>query len=277
VTSQWLIWWVILCTAAVVNVAAWGYSAAVLGRSKASLPADVYATRRLLLWLSAVYALGCAFRSTFPMVDVPRICLHDTWISRIIVGRSVATVAELAFAAQWAILLREAGATTGSRFANGVGRMLLPLIVAAELCSWYAVLTTDNLLHVAENSLWTVGAVLTVAAFLVVRRRVDAKSGRALAIAAACGAGYVLYMVSVDVPMYWSRWQADFAAGHPYLSPAEGMLEVLQRCVVTRDWAAWRQDVPWLSLYFTFGVWVSIALAHVPPLRRSGGGEERPR
>src|SRR5262245_47004243 len=223
--DPWLTWWLVLCAAAAVNVAAWRYSAGLLRRREQSFPADVYETRQLLLWLSAIYVLGCGFRSVLPMVDVPRICLHDTWVSRIVVGRSVATIAELAFAAQWALLLREAGAATGSRFAGGVSHLLLPLIVAAELCSWYAVLTTDNLLHATENSLWTAGAVLTIAAFLAVRPRVDPRSGRALAIAAACGAGYVAYMVSVDVPMYWARWQADFAAGHPYLSPAEGMAE----------------------------------------------------
>jgi hypothetical protein len=261
---------VTLCTAAAVNVAAWRVSATRLGLSKEDWPADVYATRRLLLWLSAIYVLGCGFRSVLPMVDIPRICLHDTWISRIAVGRTVATIAELAFAAQWAILLREAGTATGSRLAYWVSRTLVPLIVVAELCSWSAVLTTNNLLHAAENSLWMLGAVLTVAAFLVLQPRVDARSGRVLAVAVVCGTAYVAYMVIVDVPMYLARWHADFAAGHPYLSPGEGMRNVLQRCVVTREWAAWREDVPWLTLYFTFAVWVSIAMAHVPPFRRQG-------
>ena len=43
-----------------------------------------------------------------------------------------------------------------------------------------------------------------------------------------------------------------------------GLEEILQRCTVTREWSAWRQDVPWLTLYFTFAVWISIALAFVP-------------
>jgi len=49
----------------------------------------------------------------------------------------------------------------------------------------------------------------------------------------------------------------------------------LRRCIVTRDWAVWRQDVAWLSLYFTVAVWASIALAHAPPLR--GRGRHGPR
>jgi hypothetical protein len=196
-------------------------------------------------------------------------CLHDTWVSRIFVGRSVATVAELAFAAQWAVLLREAGATTGSRFAADVSRLLVPVIVAAELCSWYAVLTANYLFHAAENSLWTVGAALAVTAFAASRPASDRRSRWFLAGAIVCGVGYVAFMVSVDVPMYLARWRADLAAGHQYLSPGAGLREVLERCVVTRDWAAWRDDVPWLSLYFTGAVWISIALAHMPPLRRA--------
>jgi len=115
-----LIWWSILCVATVINVAAWGFSAWMLGHPGARLPADVRAMRWRLLWLSAVYVTGCGFRSVFPMVDVPRICLHDTWISRIVVGRLIATGAELSFTAQWALLLREAGTASGGGLATSI-------------------------------------------------------------------------------------------------------------------------------------------------------------
>jgi hypothetical protein len=59
--------------------------------------------------LCTAYVIGCAFRSVLPQADVQRICLFDTWLSSILVGRSVATVAELCFAVQWAIVLREVG------------------------------------------------------------------------------------------------------------------------------------------------------------------------
>ena len=88
--------------------------------------------------------------------------------------------------------------------------------------------------------------------------------------AIAGGAAYIAFMIAVDVPMYLSRWQAELAQGMRYLSPGEGLREVLQRCSVTRDWLAWRQDALWLSLYFTYAVWISIALAHAPPLARAG-------
>ena len=203
----------------------------MLGRRRVQLPADVYATRRRLLWLSAVYVLGCGFRSVLPMIDVPRLCLHDTWVSYIVVGRSVATVAELAFAVQWALLLREAGATRASL-------AVVPLIVVAEVLSWLAVLTTNNLFHAAENSLWTLTAALALA-FLASRWRLVGDRGkRVIAAAIACGAAYIAFMVTVDVPMYLARWEP----GQEYLSLGDGMREILERCVVNRDWAKWRED-----------------------------------
>jgi hypothetical protein len=201
------------------------------------------------------------------MVDVPRICLHDTWMSRIFVGRLIATGAELCFIAQWTLLLREAGTGAGGGLATSVARMLVPIIVVAELLSWFAVLTTNYLLHAAENSLWTLAAVLVVAGFASVWSHVDEKSRRFLAVAVAGGASYITFMMFVDVPMYLSRWQADLAAGREYLSLRTGIAQVIERCTVTRGWPAWHEDAVWLSLYFTVAVWASIALVHVPPLR----------
>ena len=266
-SNAWLIWWCVLCAAAVVNITAWCCSAWLLRHRESHLPADVRATRRRLLVLSAVYLAGCGFRSVLPMVDVPRICLHETWVSYIAVGRTVATVAELCFAAQWALLLHEAGAFRGGGLARLVSRILIPLIVTAQLSCWFAVLTTNYLLHAIENALWTLAAALVIAGFVSVWRHVDDKGRRFLAAGIAFGAAYVTFMVFVDVPMYLSRWQAGVVAGHAYLPLREGVREVLERCIVTREWAAWRDDVTWLSLYFTVAVWASIALAHVPPLR----------
>lgn len=125
-------------------------------------------------------------------------------------------------------------------------------------------LTTNYLLHAVENSLWTLAAVLAIASFASLRARFGEWHRPILVAAIVCGAGYVAFMTIVDVPMYLARWQADVAAGHQLLPLSEGVREVLRRCTVNRDWAAWRMDAAWLTLYFTFAVWSSIALAHVP-------------
>jgi hypothetical protein len=269
VSSELHIWWLFLCAVTAFNIAAWCIAAWLLGRRQALWPADSYKTRRQLLWLSAAYVLGCGFRSVLPMVEVPNICLHDVWLSRIAITRSISTFAEICFVLQWALLLREAGAATGSRFTLRVSRLLVPIIVLAELFCWYAVLTTTYLPHALENAHWTLAATLTVAAFIALWPRVGKTGRRFLAAAIVGGSGYVAFMVIIDVPMYLSRWQADLVSGREARSLLDGLHAVLQGCGVQNDWAVWREDAVWLSLYFTFGVWASIALAHFPTLRRA--------
>jgi len=253
-----------VCAAAAINIVAWVLAAWQLQRLKAGTPVAIHAVRVRLLWLAAIYVLGCGFRSVFPMLDVPRICLHDNWISRIIIGRSVATLAELSFAAQLALLLRVASVAPGGGIAVVASRLVVPFVLLAELFCWTAVLRENYLMHAFENSLWTLMAVLASAAFLALRLRAVDQRRRFFGLAIACATGYVAYMGFVDVPMYVSRWHTDLATHHQYLSLSAGFAEILQRCTVMREWSAWRHDVPWLSLYFTIAVWISIALVHAP-------------
>jgi len=147
-------WRYFLCVVAAFNIAAWALSARLLNRRFPVMPAELYRTRRLQLLLSAVYVFGCAFRSTFPVYDVPRICLFNHWLSSVIIGRSVATVAELCFVGQWALMLNEISRAARSALGTAVSLAVVPLIAIAEACSWYSVLTTSNLGHVAEESIW---------------------------------------------------------------------------------------------------------------------------
>jgi hypothetical protein len=258
-----LAWWLALCAAATVNPFLWLGSARFLAR-RTDLPPATLASRRRILWLSAIYVLGCGFRSILPMIDAPRLCLHDNWISRIAVGRTIATIAELSFALQCSLLLREAGAD--SRTAALAGRAIVPIIVGAEIASWSAVLTSNYLLHAIENSLWTLAAALALAAFLSLRPRAEGATRRFLDAACVSALIYIAYMTMEDVPMYLARWRA---AGGFTVPLGEGVRTLLERCIVLRDWSAWRGDATWLSLYFTVSVWISVALPHAPPLRSS--------
>jgi len=266
--SNTLAWWDVLCGIAAVNLLAWAASAWVLRRRRAASTGDDGHPSRLLLLLSAGYVLGCAYRSAFPVFDVQRLVLVDSWLSSVIVGRTVATVAELCFAAQWAVLLDRAAFAVDSVPGRVVARLVLPLIASAEVCSWTAVLTTANLGHVFEESLWGLSAALVVVALVHVGMRCTREAR--LVIAACCvgGSVYVAYMFGVDVPMYWARWVADEAHGRPYLSLAQGFVDTSTRWVVSHRWDDWKTEVVWMSLYFSVAVWLSIGLVHAPLPRR---------
>lgn len=207
---------------------------------------------------------GCAFRSAFPVVDVPRLCLVDSWLSSVLVGRTVATVAELCFATQCALLLDALAGAAGSRFGRAAARAVVPLIIVAELCSWSAVLTTSNLGHVAEESIWAATAGLLVAGVIAAWPRCPPRLRPLAALAAAVGTGYLAFMLLVDVPLYLSRWQAQQGRGHELLGLAEGIVRLAGRCTVSWRWEHWQDEIPWMTMYFSVAVWFSILLTRVP-------------
>jgi hypothetical protein len=276
-TNEVLSWWFFLCAVSVLNGLAWLMSATKLGQRKGLFSAEVYAMRRLQVLLSAGYVSGCAFRSALPVYDVQRMVIFDTWLSSVVVGRSVATIAELCFVAQWALMLREISRATGSDVGRITSRVVVPLIAVAEVCSWYSVLTTSNLGHVIEESIWGVSAALMVASLAAIWPVCDAAVRRLLATWCAVGVGYVAFMFLVDVPMYWSRWLADEASGRHYFDLAQGLADVSQRWVVSHRWVDWKSEVVWMSLYFSVAVWLSIALIDAPVLVRRAAIDARAR
>lgn len=240
------------------------------------MPSDVFANRRWLLILSAGYVLGCAYRSALPVYDVQRICLFDTWMSSVIVGRSVATIAELCFVAQWALLLRELSLATHSPLGKFASIAMVPMIVVAETFSWYSVLTTSNIGHVVEETLWGVCAALFVASLVTIWPRCTRAVKPFLAACAITGAAYVVYMFAVDVPMYWARWVSDEASGRAYFSVLHGVSDASSRWVVSHRWQDWQSELVWMSLYFSVAVWFSIGLIHAPFMERRALATTKP-
>ena len=214
----------------------------------------------LMLLLCAAYVFGCAFRSFLPRADVQRICLFDTWLSSILVGRSVATVAEICFAAQWAIILYQLGKMTEADTTLNAAWVIVPLILIAECFSWYAVLTTNYLGHAVENSIWALAFFVVGVGICRLVSEFDGPVVVVLAIAIIGIAGYLAFLMTIDVPMYLSRWRANIADGGKLLKPFEGLRDVSTRWVVTHELAEWTNEIAWMSLYFSIAVWASLAL-----------------
>jgi hypothetical protein len=262
----------LLVAISIVNVVAWMLAAAALLRGPERADASTRTLRRALLLLSAGYVAGCAWRSFWPVYDIPRVVMFDSWWSSVVVGRSVATVAELCFVTQCAVLLAAAARQAGQAGARHAALWLVPMALVAETCSWYSVLTTSNLGHVFEEALWGLGAAVWTVGMLTLWPHAAAGTRRLIAVCAAVGTAYVAFMFTIDVPMYLSRWLADEAAGRSYLGLAQGFADVAGRWTVSTSWRDWHGEVAWMTLYFSVAVWVSIALVHWPlaPAQRRG-------
>jgi len=255
-------WWVLLTLVSSGNIALWFllyrrfHMQATGGLGSDS---DI----ELMLLLCAAYVFGCAFRSFLPRADVQRICLFDTWLSSVLIGRSVATVAEICFAAQWAIVLHQLGGIAVVDTTLNVAWAIVPLILVAQCCSWYGVLTTNYLANAIENSTWAVAFFVVGIGVCRLLPEFDGLVRLALVVAIIGIAAYLAFLITIDIPMYVNRWQGGLADGSKVLGPLEGFRDASTRWVVTHDFVQWKDEIAWMSLYFTAAVWASLALCLV--------------
>jgi hypothetical protein len=265
------LWWSLLVLIGSTNIALWFMLYLRFGdRPVARLSAA--SNLGLMLVLCAAYVFGCAFRSFLPRADVQRICLFDSWLSSVFIGRSVATVAELCFAAQWAIILSQLGGMADAETALNAAWVILPLIIVAECFSWYAVLTTNYLGNAIENSIWAAAFLMVCVGLCRLVPEFNGSVRMMLGVGIAGIAIYLAFLVTVDVPMYLGRWKAGLADGSKLFGIAEGLRDARTRWVVTHDIAQWKDEIAWMSLYFSLAVWASLALCVLYAL-----GEHLPR
>ncbi len=247
-------WWVLLVLAGTTNIVLWCLLYRLLGEGAALVDGGM-----TMLALSGAYVFGCAFRSFLPRADVQRFCLFDTWLSSIFIGRAVATVAEVCFAAQWAMILQLLGEVSGVSAAMSLSRFVVPLIIVAQMCSWYGVLTTNALANAIENSIWAVTFALIGAVLLQVSPAFEGIVHTAINLVLVGIGGYLAFLLLIDVPMYLKR---SLGGGGPrdFLSLREGLRDAARRRIVTHHVMHWREEIPWMSLYFTAAVWMSLLL-----------------
>lgn len=266
IPSSVAIWWGGMSAIALFNLVMLILSRKMLLKKLPNMSSMVQQVRHRQFLLAAIYTLGCGFRSILPRGDVRRIVLVDHWISAVAIGRSVATIAELAFVAQWAFILHEIGKGSGNRTAIWVSKVIVPIIVVAECFSWYACTTTNFFGTMVEESLWAVAATLMLMA--LVRSRSSYVSTQRNFITAGIVASfmYVVYMVTVDVPAYVRHWMSDEANGKVYATLSEGFKQVATVWKQTYAHADWQYEFVWMTLYFSLAVWVSIYIMNGPEM-----------
>ena len=256
-------WWhALLRGIAVLNLALWSISAVSVTSGEAATHAKTDVDLHMQLLLCAVYVLGCGFRSFLPVYDIPRLALVHSRLSSVLVGRSVATIAELCFAAQWALILHRVAVLTHSPVGQVVSLAIVPLIALAQGCCWQAVLTTAQRGHIVENSIWGVSAALVVISLLIIGPHRLTEIYPPMIAWCVGGIAYAGFMFFFDVPMYWSRWVADQTNRRQYLTIPQGVVDVSRRWTVSYRWEDWKTEVLWMSLYFSVGVWISISLVY---------------
>jgi len=249
------LWWKFLCITALINIGVWFWAIVVhYDMQNFSYAQPV---------LSGIYVFVCAFRSFLPRIDLERYCLFDHPLSSVMLGRSLATLAEICFSMQCAILIYDLGIFINSSIIASIAYSIVPIIVLAQISCWYAALTLNHFWHGIEEAAWVVMVLLAAGSFTI---GLFMLSGilqilMLVGIISCLGSAYI--MLFVDIPMYLNRKNINRKDKQLYLSVRDGIKDAVSRRVKTNDWAIWKKEVLWISSYFTFGVWLSIGMVFV--------------
>src|SRR6266851_5200015 len=171
------------------------------------------------------------------------------------------TVVSGANIAVWFLLYRELHEQpTGSLGStSGIGLMLLLCAAYVFGCAFRSFLPRADVQRICLFDTWLSFVVVGVGLCRLLPE-FDGPVRVVLAIAIIGIAGYLAFLMTVDVPMYLSRWRAHVADGRKLLRLLEGLRDVSTRWVVTHDLSEWKDEIAWMSLYFSAAVWASLAL-----------------
>ncbi len=250
--NKTLIWWRALCIVSIVNIIVWAWVF--------WLQSNIHNISYLQPALSGIYVAVCAFRSFFPRIDLERYCLHDTPLSSIVLGRSAATLAEICFSIQCALIIYNLGLLIDSDWVTMVAYSVVPIVVIAQFFCWYATLTLNHFWHGMEESAWVVMIALAASCFVMGYQALDGGYQLLMVVGLISCIGSLYIMLCVDIPMYFSRKKHGIHSGNEYLNISQGLSDAIQRRVHTHDWLIWKKEVLWITSYFTVGVWLSISM-----------------
>ena len=246
------LWWKFLCAMAVMNIAVWVVASWVHSDIEGFSPVQPV--------LSGIYVTVCAFRSFFLRIDLERYCLIDTPLSSIGLGRTCATIAEVCFSIQCALVIHDLGVLLGSQTIVLISYMIVPLIVIAQAFCWYATLTLNHYWHGVEEFAWVLMVALSAFCFAIGLNSLSGVHEILMYVGFASCVGSAYIMLFLDIPMYVTRRGEHSRMQIKYLTVAEGVRDAISRRIQTSDWNVWRKEAVWITTYFTFGVWLSIGM-----------------
>ena len=225
-----------------------------------------------------IYTFVGALRSFFPKKDVERICMINSVLSYPAFGRTIATIAEIAFS-QFIVYvfkgisnytLKYTGQNTS--FLHSMVDLLVPMITIAQMFCWSGCLTTNSFFNVIEESIWTISSLIIIlfASYLYSNLDVMKQNGLSdnkisslktfLTYFIIFTGIYFIFMIKVDVPMYYKRYQEYKLKNHNHLSFYDSFKDMCQCKEVTKDFNIWKHEMPWKTGYFVVGVYSTILI-----------------
>jgi hypothetical protein len=283
-------WWGLMCVICCVNFYILRQSRTIkhapahFGQGTGT-PKELAKERDLLRKCAVIFTCVCAYRSVLPRIDVPRVCFFDTFLNWTLFGRMAATVAEVCWAIQMGLVTRRLALCL--EYNGAIGRALskrvqwagISVIVAAcvaECNSWTNLTMEDDLFSVIEQALWAWLFIVTGLGMAAALKhwRGHPRAWTAF-IVVAVGSG--LEQGFEAFGLYLPRFRDERADPAYQFQTFWAGLQKLAECArTTQSIVDWADDAPWMSGYFSLGVWTSIwlAVAAMPDTGGGGGGKD---
>ena len=71
---------------------------------------------------------------------------------------------------------------------------------------------------------------------------------------------YVIYMILVDVPMYYRRYNENESMNIKYFSLQDGLADSMYCKQVTKSYDVWKEDAVWMFGYFVICSLISVQM-----------------
>ena len=276
-----LSWWLSLSTISIINILFFSYYICSLK--------NIPTIHIYLILLAFTYTIVCAIRSVWLRKDVAQTCFFDSKISTPLVGRTLATIAEICYVLLILIVLtnitKDISKITNKKYYHTLLtlKIILPIIIIAEIFSWLGCITKYYLWNAAEESLWMISGIIliTISATLYLSLKTISPNNKTKSLSLFLTVFlfftiiFVLFMITIDIPMYYNRWKKtdgnndgivswkefinDFKNKNNKLS-LQSLLNLNSCKKISKDFTVWKEEIPWFTGYFTLGVWSSIAI-----------------
>ncbi len=237
-------WWAMLSCVQIFNL-----KYAVREYMKAQKFNHLTSARYALLYTSV-----CAFRTFLPRQDVSKICVFNTPLSSVFIGRSLATWAEIAFIKQLYLF-------NNSVLKTRLSYNIVYAIYIAEVFSWLGTLTENQIFNTSEEITWTATIFYilykNVVTAIFSKKYMPQKVRKFLYLSILFKFLYIVAMVKIDIPNYLNNWQTKTTT----FSLQDGFYRSISYRTVSTNYEDWKIHIGWMTPYFTVAVWYSILMA----------------
>ena len=223
-------------------------------------------------YLSLPFIFVCSYRSVFPSIYLYRLVWFDTIFNSILLARSLAFIAEMAWVIQIALAVSRISSDIQAqqvhpnnkivcKICQFIVHLLIIFIFAAEICSFYATITTNGFWFLLEEGLWVLSFTLLTPVALFLANQILQIEKITYAPTLLRSAKTFTLMLSIilvvyiswgwsqNVPMNYHRWREEVKDNVTYYSFWDGVENAWSERNVSRDYEDWKSYLIWMTTY----------------------------